>query len=286
MLVQHLRHSLLCVLLGGCSARPAPVVVSGPPTASAIETCTASAVLYPSERMSDPTTRDAVLGKHWARRDGGSGSMHGPPELWRRSTDLRLAPVDGVIRMTYEQLLESSHAEPVKTTITKDCQICGDVLVCDQSVWTLATRTNDPPDGSPLHVLAMDAAIALDDHDLYLIRHGHEVYLDFKADPRTTATGALEIRVRKLERGAPVMTRSTSFVAEATRVKIELPDVDGIGIEFRPGRAPEAGGYGTDMTIEPSLYEMESLKRNPQLMDQPESLEIAPDAPGFNLPHN
>jgi hypothetical protein len=286
MLGRHLRHLLLGVLLGGCAVRPEPVVASGPPSASAIETCAASAMLYPRERMSDSGTRDAVIGKHWARRDGGSGSMHGPPELWRRSTDLRLMPSDGVIRMTYERFLESSRAEPVRTTITKDCQICGDVLVCEQSVWALATRTNDPPDGSPLDVLAMDAAIALDDHDIYLIRHGHEVYLDFKADPRTTATGALEIRVRRLERGAPVITRATSFVVEATRVRIELPDLEGIGLEFRPGRPPEGGGYGTDTTLEPSLYEMESLKRNPQLMDQPASLEIAADAPGFNLPHN
>lgn len=241
--------------------------------------------------MSDPSTRGAVVGKQWARRDGGQGSMHGPPELWRRSTDLRLEHAEGAIRMTYTALLESSNEAPRTTQVAKDCQICGAVLVCDQAVWALSTRTQDPPNGSPLEVLAMDAAIELDDHDFYLIRHGHEVHLDFAADPRTTARGALEIKVRKLERGAPVTSESTSFVSETMavgyagrKVKVQLPGVDAIGLEFRPDRGPDGGGYGTDTTLEPTLYELESLKRNPQLMQQPESLRIAADAPGFNLP--
>ncbi len=278
-------------LLVGCSAT-APVSAT-PLAESSIETCAAGATLYPKARMTDLSTRDAVVGKHWARRDGGQGSMHGPPELWRRSTDLRLELAEGVIRMTYKQAVESSHEDPRTTTIARDCQICGAVLVCDQTVWTLSTHTNAPPNGSPLDVLATDAAIELDDHDLYLIRHGHEVHLDFGADPRTTAQGTLEIRVRKLERGAPVTAESTTFVAEpmaagyeGRTVKVKLPGVDAIRLEYRPDRSPDGGGYGTDTTIEPTLYELESLKRNPQLMKQPESLDIAADAPGFNLPHN
>ncbi len=269
----------------------APSAVPPPLAESVARTCAAGATLYPRARMRDPATRDAVVGKHWARRDGGRGSMHGPPELWRRSNDLRFEPAEGGIRMTYTKLLEVSNEDPKKTTIAKDCQICGAVLVCDQAVWTLATRSHDPPNGAPLEVLAMDAAIELDDHDLYLIRHGHEVLLDFAADPRTTAKGSLEIRVRKLERGAPVTVEATSFVAEpygseGRKVRVQLPGVDAIGLEFRPDRSPDGGGYGTDTTIEPTLYEMESLKRNPQLMQQPESLEVAADAPGFNLPRH
>jgi hypothetical protein len=303
MRIEFFCGSLVGLLLVGCSAREDTASVDGPggapravPTPlaeSVVATCAAGATLYPKARMTDLSTRDAVVGKQWARRDGGQGSMHGPPELWRRNTDLRLEHVEGVIRMTYKTVIESSHEDPRTTTIAKDCQICGAVLVCDQAVWTLATRTNAPPDGDPLEVLAMDAAVELGDHDLYLVRHGHEVYLDFGADPRTTARGTLEIRVRKLERGAPVTAESTTFVAEpmavgyaGRRVKVTLPGVDAIGVEFRPDRSPDGGGYGTDTTIEPTLYELESLKRNPKLMQQPQSLDIAADAPGFNLPHN
>lgn len=301
MQIEFFCGSLVGLLLAGCSAQEAPAgggaatapVSAAVLTQGVVETCAAGATLYPKARMTDPSIRDAVVGKHWARRDGGQGSMHGPPELWRRSTDLRLEHAEGVVRMTYKQAIESSHEDPRTTTIARDCQICGAVLVCDQSVWTLSTRTHAPPNGSPLDVLATDAAIELDDHDLYLIRHGHEVHLDFAADPRTTAQGTLEIRVRKLERGAPVTAESTTFVAEpmaagyeGRTVKVKLPGVDAIRLEFRPDRSPDGGGYGTDTTIEPTLYELESLKRNPQLMQQPESLDIAADAPGFNLPHN
>lgn len=304
--------SLVCVLLASCSAPDSRVgadlksarsdpetaaIARGtgsetPPERAAIDACAAAATLYPAERLARTDTRAAVVGKHWARRDGGQGSMHGPPQLWRRNTDLRLKQAGGAIAMTYEVLLESSNEDPKTTTIARDCQICGEVLVCDQTVWVLATRTNDPPNGSPLEVLSMDAVAELDDHDLYLVRHGHEVHLDFGADPRTSAGGSLEIRVRKLEKGAAVATRSTRFVAEPTAVgyagrtvKVELPGAEAIRIEYRPDRSPDGGGYGTDTTLEPTLYEMESLKRNPRLMQQPASLEIPADAPGFNLPH-
>jgi hypothetical protein len=274
----------------GADAPPTP----GPAATdrAAIAAC-AAATLYPAERLARTDTRAAVVGKHWARREGGRGSMHGPPELWRRNNDLRLEPAGGAIAMTYEVLLESSNAPPKPTKIARSCQICGELLVCDQSVWVLQTRTNDPPGGSPLEVLAMDAVAELGDHDLYLVRHGHEVYLDFGADPRTAAKGPLEIRVRKLEQGAAATTHATTFVAEpmaagyaGRTVRVELPGVDGIRLEYRPDRSPSGGGYGTDTTLEPTLYEMESLRRNPQLMDQPASLEIAPDAPGFRLPHD
>lgn len=294
------RLTPLVLVLLGCTADPqTPPSAGSKPTPSAPEpgsdalaACAAAATLYPAELLTRTETRTAVVGKHWARRDGGAGSMHGPPSLWRRSTDLRLEPSGGAIAMNYEVLIESSGEAPRKTAIARDCQICGELLVCDQTVWVLATHTNAPPDGSPLDVLAMDAAAELKDHDLYLVRHGHEVLLDFGADPRTTPTGPLEIRVRKLEKGAAVTSRSTTFVSEpiaagyaGRRVKIDLPGAESIRVEYLPDRSPSGGGYGTDTTLEPTLYEMESLKRNPQLMKQPASLEISPDAPGFNLPH-
>jgi len=296
--------SLVNLLLLGCPApqgpasdaptplselrdEPAPT----PPAGSPVDTCAASATLYPRSRMADTSTRDAVVGKQWARREGGPGSMHGPPTLSRRTTDLRLDEREGVIRLTYDQVIESTGEPAQRTHIAQDCQICGAVLVCDQSVWALSTRTTDPPNGAPLHILDTDAALELDDHDLYLIRHGHEVHLDFADDPRTTARGALEIRLRKLERGAPVAAHSTTFTSEQVatgydgrRVRVDLPGADAIRIELLPGRSPDAGGYGVNKTLEANLYELESLKRNPQLMQQPESLEIAADAPGFNLP--
>ena len=291
--------ALFGLVLGGCSpkeegksspeqsasgraGKPAPM------TQPAIDACAAVATLYPKERMSDTTTRDAVVGKLWAHRDGGLGSPHGPPEKWRRNTDLRFEPAGDVIEMTYEETVESTNEAPSTTKLDKDCQICGEVLVCEQQVWALATRTNNPPKGSPLDLLDSAAILELGDDDLYLIRHGHEVHLGFGADPRTNESGSLEIRVRKLEAGAKVVTESTTFTSEemaagyaGRTVKIELPGADGIRIEYRPERGPGGAGYGTDTTIRSSLFEMESLKRNPQLMKQPKSLEIAEDAAGF-----
>jgi len=289
---------LVCSLLQACSSPSSPggegskQAQAPAPGADALAVCAAAATLYPAERLTRTETRAALAGKHWARREGGQGSMHGPPSLWRRNNDLRLEPSGGAIAMTYEVLIESSGEAPRRTSIANTCQICGELLVCDQTVWVLATHTHDPPNGSPLDVLAMDAVAELGEHDLYLVRHGHEVRLDFGADPRTSPTGPLEIRVRKLEKGAAVTQRATTFTAEpmaagyaGRTVKIDLPGVDSIRIEYRPDRPPSGGGYGTDTTLEPTLYEMESLKRNPQLMKQPASLEISPDAPGFNLPH-
>jgi hypothetical protein len=282
----------LCLLLAGCTVPAAGGPTAGEASRAAIAACAAAATLYPAERLARTDTATAVVGRHWARREGGRGSMHGPPELWRRNTDLRLERVEDAIAMTYEVLVETSHEAPKTTRIARSCQVCGELLVCDQTVWVLATRTNEPPNGSPLEVLAMDAVAELGDHDLYLVRHGHEVYLDFGADPRTAAKGPLEIRVRKLEQGAAVTTRATTFEAEpmaagyaGRNVRIELPGADGIRLEYRPDRPPSGGGYGTDTTLEPTLYEMESLQRNPQLMEQPASLAVSPDAPGFNLPH-
>lgn len=287
--------SLLGLLTASCGAPGSPEGAAPSSTRldrAAIDACAAAATLYPVERLTRTDTGDAVVAKHWARRDGGQGSMHGPPQLWRRSTDLRLERAEGAIAMSYEVVLESSNEGPKTTKIAKSCQICDRLLVCDQAVWVLSTHTNDPPNGSPLDVLAMDAVVELDDHDLYLVRHGHEILLDFGADPRKTSAGTLHIRARKLEKGAAVVTRSTTFAAESMAVgyagrtvQVELPGGDGIRIEYRPDRSPSGGGYGTDTTLEQTLYEMESLRRNPQLMKQPASLEISADAPGFNLPH-
>jgi len=131
----------------------------------------------------------------------------------------------------------------------------------------------------------------LRDDDIYLVRHGHEILLEFGGDPRTAKTGPLDISIRKLEAGAEVVKESTTYESDerATNlhyVKIDLPgDVEGIRLEYRdPERGVGGGGYGTDTQLRSPLYEMESLKRNPQLMEQPESLEIDDDAPGFNLP--
>lgn len=255
-----------------------------------IEACAAVATLYPVERLADAATRTAVVGKHWARRDGGRGSMHGPPELWRRNNDLRLEPSERGVALTYEVLLESTNAEAQTTKLAKDCHLCGEVLVCDHLVWVLSTRTNDPPNGRPLELLDLDTIAELGDHDLYLVRHGHEIHLDFGADPRTTAAGPLQIRMRKLEKGAPVTTQATTYVAEpmgagGCTVRLDLPGTDGIRLDLRPDRGPDGGGFGTDPTFESPLYELESLTRNPQLMDQPASLELPADAPGFRLPH-
>lgn len=297
MVRRRVRHlSLLGLLLSASCAAPASPEGAEPRATrregAAIDACAAAATLYPVDRLARTETREAVVAKHWARREGGRGSMHGPPQLWRRSTDLRLEQAEGAIAMSYEVLLESSNEAPKATTIARTCQICDRLLVCDQAVWVLSTHTNEPPNGSPLDVLAMDAVVELGDHDLYLVRHGHEILLDFGADPRTTAAGSLEIRARKLEKGAAVATRATTFASEpmaagyaGRTVTVELPGADAIRIEYRPDRSPSGGGYGTDTTLESTLYEMDSLRRNPQLMQQPASLEIAADAPGFNLPH-
>lgn len=299
--------SPLCGLVTGCSpASPQPTTSDAAPVgtepggagaivsidAVELEACAAVATLYPAERLAGSATRAAVVGKHWARRDGGRGSMHGPPKLWRRNDDLRLEPSEHGVALTYEVLVESTNEEAQTTKLAKDCHLCGEVLVCDQHVWVVSTGTNDPPDGRPLEWLVLDTIAELGDHDLYLVRHGHEIHLDFGADPRTTARGPLEIRVRKLEKGAPVTTQSTTYVAEPmgglggyNSVRLDLPGTDGIRLDFRPDRGPDGGGFGTDPTFESPLYEMESLTRNPQLMDQPASLELPADAPGFNLPH-
>lgn len=241
--------------------------------------------------MSNDDTRQAVLGKHWARREGGMGSMHGPPELWRRNVDLHLTERGGGVAMVYEATSEATGRAAETKKIEQDCQICGDVLVCGDSVWVMDVHVNDPPNGKPLEVLDLGAVAEVGDHDLYLVRHGHEVFLDFAVDPRTADKGGLEIHQRKLEPGAAASKQSTTFEPDTMSagyagrtVRIDLPGVDGIRIDLRPDRSPDSG-YGTDTTLETSLYEMASLQRNPQLMEQPDSLDIAPDAPGFNLPH-
>lgn len=263
--------------------------------AAAIEACAAVATLYPRPLLANTETRDRVMSKHWARRDGGRGSMHGPPMLWRRNTDLTFEQSESGLTLRYEELHEASDEEPSTKTIEMDCQICGDVMVCDQTVWALDARTNEPPKGGPLDLLDTAAIIELDGNDLYLIRHGHEILLEFAADPLTTPTGDLIISIRKLAAGAEVVTESTTYTAEEVApgyehryVRLELPgDVEGIRLEYLPDeRGVSGGGYGTDSTLRSTLFEMESLKKHPDLMDQPASLEIDDDEPGFNLPHD
>lgn len=273
-------------LVAGCSpTSPGPGAEE-----AAVEACAAVATLYPRERLGGDEIRNAVVGKHWARRDGGRGSMHGPPMLWRRSNDLQLEARDGKVALTYDVLEEATGKEAAPKKIEKDCQICGEVLVCDQAVWVLSTQINDAPGGTPLDQLSLDAVAEMDHHDLYLVRHGHEILLDFGVDPREATSGSLEIRTRKLEKGAVVTKSATTFTSEpmapgygGRSVRIDLPGSDGIRLDFRPDRRPE-GGYGTDTTIEPTLHEMTGLKKNPQLMKQPESLDLPADAPGFYLP--
>lgn len=284
----------------GDDATPGPQAEAGEPRAAedaqaqAIEACADVATLYPKPLMSHTALRDEVVGKHWVRRDGGRGSMHGPPMLWRRNTDLTFKEVEGGLEMHYEEMYESTDEEPETKTLDMSCQICGDVMVCDQTVWALDSRTNDPPKGGPLDVLDTAAILELEDHDLYLIRHGHEVFLDFAADPLTTPAGDLIISVRELKAGAEVATETTTYKAEEVAagfehryVRLELPgEVEGIRLEYRPDDRGVAGaGYGTDSTLRPMLFEIENLKKHPDLMDQPKSLEVEADAPGFNLPH-
>lgn len=293
----------LVLSLAACTAKQDPgssggegkAPASTPPDAAALDTCAAAATLYPRARMTDTTVKDELLGKLWARRDGGMGSPHGPPMKWRRNTDLRFAARETGVSVSYEETLESTGEEPGVKAWSEDCQICGEVLVCGQQVWALGLRTNMPPSGNELRVLDTAGILELGDHDLYLIRHGHEIHLGFGADPLTTKEGPLKIRIRKLEAGAEVVEESTTFESEkmimsyeGRTVRVELPgEVEGIRIDYRPDRGPEGAGYGTDTSkLRSTLYEFETLKRNPQLTDQPKSLEISEDeAEGFNLPH-
>ena len=195
--------------------------------------------------------------------------------------------------MAYTKTVESTGEAGETTKIEQDCHVCGDLLVCGETVWVLDVHVNDPPRGKPLEVLDLDAVAEVGDHDLDLVRHGHEILLDIAADPRTTSSGGLDIHLRKLAQGAVATKHTTTFESETMSpgyagrtVRIDLPGVDGMRLEYRPEQRPDGGGYGTDPTLATSLYEMESLKQNPQLMEQPESLDIAPDAPGFNLPRD
>ena len=195
--------------------------------------------------------------------------------------------------MHYEESHESTNDEKSVTSLDESCQICGEVMVCGEKVWALDARTNQPPKGGPLDLLDTAAILELEDNAVYLIRHEHEVLLEFGADPYTASTGDLKISVRRLQAGAEIVEESTTFESEAMAanlryVKIELPgDIEGIRLEYRdPARGVGGAGYGTDTTIRSPLFEMESLKKHPDLMEQPESLEVSDDAPGFNLPHD
>ncbi|EDM74240.1 hypothetical protein PPSIR1_41104 [Plesiocystis pacifica SIR-1] len=287
----------LCLAVSLSAAIGACTKASPPPglSAEAIEHCATAAQLYPRARMADTTVRTELVEHAWARRDGGLGSPHGPPMKWRRSTDLSFALEGDAVFVKNEERFEETGNETGIERWSERCQVCGQVLVCDQQVWAIGLRTNQPPKGEDLRLLDTAGILELDDHDLYLIRHGHEVYLDFGADPRTTPDGPLTIRVRKLEAGAEIVEESTRFTSEemaagyaGRTVKVELPGVGkGIRVEYRPGRGPGGAGYGTDTSkLRSTLYELESLERNPQLMKQPKSLDISEDeAKGFNLPH-
>ena len=283
----HLALSL--ALLAAACTKGDPAL--GPPSPASLATCSAVATLYPRARMSDTAIRDELIAKLWARRDGGMGPIHGPPEKWRRNTDLRFAGGTAGVTLSYEETHEATGKEPATKAWSEDCQICGEVLVCGQQAWALRLRTNAPPSGNELRILDTQGVLELGDHDLYLIRDGHEIYLDFEADPRTTSTGALNISVRKLEAGAERIGASTRFETKdmvmsygGRSVMVELPgDLDRIKIDYPPERPPAVTGNGVEANrMRRDLYEYETLKRNPQLTDQPKSLELSDsEAKGF-----
>lgn len=278
----------LAVLAAACTSKQdSPASTSGalgPPPPASLDTCAAVATLYPPERMTNTAVRDELIGTLWARRDGGMGSIHGPPNKWRRNTDLRIGANEAGVTVNYEETHESTNEKASTKVWSEDCQLCGEVLVCDQQVWALSLRTNMPPSGNELRILDTQGIVELGDNDLYLIRHGHEIHLEFGADPRSAPSGPLNIRIRKLEAGAEAVEKSTTFTSEkmtmsydGRTVDVELPgEVDGISIDYRPDRAPQATGNGVKANkMRRDLYEYETLKRNPQLTDQPKSLEIS-----------
>lgn len=256
-----------------------------------VDHCKRVAQLYPESELSDTTVRDAVVGRHWAHRDGGIGSLHGPPRKWRRTIDLTFEDDDGQLVGNYADLYESSDEEPVDRGWSRPCSICGNVMACGDETFTVVVREGTWKD-KPFHTLDTDSVLRLDDHDLYLVRYGHEIHLDFDADPYTAQSGELKISMRALEAGAEITRVTTTFNSEALfkgrserKVFVELPgDVGSFRIEMRgPDRLYV--NRGSKGSMKGTLYDLEQLRLHPDRMKQPASLEIDPDAKGFNQPH-
>ncbi len=202
---------------------------------------------------------------------------------------MKFLPMDGKVRLSLEESSEATNEEEQKTSWVKDCQVCGEMVVCsDEEVFSVNVREFER-DGSVVRVLDVDPVVVLSDRELYLVRHGHEVLLKFGADPTVVDKGSLDISIRKLEKGATVQQTSTTYeTTSAQVVRLELPgDAGGLAIKFRDqDRRPDAGGSGRSRILRRSLFDYETLKTHPKMMRQPSSLEITEnEKAGFNLPH-
>lgn len=259
-----------------------------PSAVERVEACAAVARLYPKDKLADDGIQDQVVHRQWSRRDGGPGSIHGPPMKTRITVDLGIRPAGRGVTLTYESKSEATGEAPKVESWTKQCHVCGHVLACGDEAMTIDVREVDD-NGKLLRVLDSEPVVALSEQDLYLIRHGHEVRLTFGADPREDKTGPLDIAVRKLEEGAPVVRSSVTYENEGPRgVKVVLPgDIGGFRVEFRgDDRPPFAGGNGKRGLFAKSLYDFETLIMFPDMMRQPASLDIEPGEEGtFNKPH-
>jgi hypothetical protein len=274
-------------------ADPAPnggsdEAVEDPSAAERVEACAAVARLYPKDKLADDGIQNQLVHRQWSRRDGGRGSIHGPPMKTRITVDLGIRPAGRGVTLAFESKSEATGEAPNVDSWTKQCHVCGHVLVCGDEAMTVGVREVDK-DGKLLRVLDSEPVVALTKQDLYLIRHGHEVRLTFGADPREEKTGPLDIAVRKLEGGAPVVRSSVTYENEGARgVKVVLPgDIGGFRVEFRgDDRPPYAGGSGKRGLFAKSLYDFETLIMFPDMMRQPASLDIEPGEEGtFNKPH-
>ena len=272
---------LLLVAALGCADKQVQ-----PKLPKQVDACAAVATLYPKDRLRDESVLKQLVGRQWSLRDGGVGSMHGPPMKWRRSTDVTFEVVDNAVRVQYQSKYESTGESPEIDSWTKQCQVCGPLLACGDELVTFGVREFESK-GKMLRVLDPDPVVTVSETDLYMVRYGHEVRLTFGANPLEQSKGPLEIAVRKLEKGAEVQRVSGTYDHEQNRgAKVELPGgIGGLRIEFREGRAPDAGGSGKRGPIRQTLYDYKTLKQFPDRMRQPASLEIKPGEEGaFNLP--
>lgn len=260
-----------------------------PNSAAQLAECAEVATLYPQGRRGDAALLRSLVDRQWSRRDGGVGSIHGPPMKWRRSTDLKFVPLPGKVQVSLEETSEATEEDPAKVSWTKDCQVCGDVMICgSDEAFTLGVREFER-DKSVVRVLDVDPVIELSPTELYMIRYEHEVLLTFGDDPRSVDKGTLSIAVRRLTKDAPVTRQAANYEVEGARgVKVELPgNLGGLRIKFRDqGRAPDAGGSGRSKTLRRSLFDYETLKTHPKMMSQPSSLELTDkEKEGFNFPY-
>lgn len=210
------------------------------------------ATLYPKDRLlRNDALRARLLAVPWMRHSSSYPHDVFGDDMKRshRNADLKFTETLGALSVAYELDVGTEGSESERTEWTKNCEVCGELLICGDDFSTVRIR-----DGAVSRkertFLDFNAYVPIGDRAYYFLRFGFEFALQFEADPMTTDAGSVVVQMRKLEAGSVATKTSTTYESEMygfddRKVNLALPgDLGSVTMVLRDTKDGHIEGRG------------------------------------------